>query len=380
MSDATATPGPEVGQPHLFEPPPATHLTLADRFLVPPFSVLDAKSGYWQDRKRDWLALGIRSELGRDEKLLGYESITSAQAQPCPTCNGVGHDEAGKRCRHCAGKGHKYGRNQQATTSVFDPVLCEVAYRWWSPPGGLVYDPFAGGSVRGIVAASLGRLYLGVDLRPEQCVANDQQAEAIGPTQRWAHPPSWLPGDSRATSQLLGKHRPDFIFSCPPYYDLEQYSDDPRDLSNAGSYSAFLDAYETIVAACVKALKPDRFCVFVVGEVRAKDGGYVGLVPNTISAFQDAGATYYNELILQTPLGSAPIRTGAQFGGGRKVGKVHQNVLVFVKGDGKAAATACGTVPEVALEYGGAVWRADGSVAMPSTGEEIDFYDEEDRL
>jgi hypothetical protein len=53
---------------------------------------------------------------------------------------------------------------------------------------------------------------------------------------------------------------------------------------------------------------------------------------------------------------------------------------VFVKGDGKAAAAACGLVPEVALEYGGAVWRADATVAVPDTGEEIDFYDEEERL
>lgn len=41
------------------------HKTLAERFIVPPFSVLDARQGYWQDRKRAWLALGIRSELGR---------------------------------------------------------------------------------------------------------------------------------------------------------------------------------------------------------------------------------------------------------------------------------------------------------------------------
>ncbi len=38
---------------------------LSDTFLVPPFSVLDARSGYWQDRKREWLALGIESEIGR---------------------------------------------------------------------------------------------------------------------------------------------------------------------------------------------------------------------------------------------------------------------------------------------------------------------------
>jgi hypothetical protein len=39
--------------------------TLAERFGVPPFSVLDARQGYWQDRKRGWLAQGIQSELGR---------------------------------------------------------------------------------------------------------------------------------------------------------------------------------------------------------------------------------------------------------------------------------------------------------------------------
>lgn len=39
--------------------------TLAERFGVPPFSVLDARQGYWQDRKRAWLSLGIQSELGR---------------------------------------------------------------------------------------------------------------------------------------------------------------------------------------------------------------------------------------------------------------------------------------------------------------------------
>jgi len=41
--------------------------TLAERFVVPPFSVLDARQGYWQDRKRAWVALGIESELGRGE-------------------------------------------------------------------------------------------------------------------------------------------------------------------------------------------------------------------------------------------------------------------------------------------------------------------------
>ncbi len=45
----------------------APSTTLAERFGIPPFSVLDARKGWWQDRKRAWLDLGIRSELGRGE-------------------------------------------------------------------------------------------------------------------------------------------------------------------------------------------------------------------------------------------------------------------------------------------------------------------------
>lgn len=77
-------------------------------------------------------------------------------------------------------------------TSVFDPVLCELAYRWFCPPGGLILDPFAGGSVRGIVASKLGRKYLGIDLRAEQIEANRQQAKTIGGKPK----PKWIEGDA----------------------------------------------------------------------------------------------------------------------------------------------------------------------------------------
>lgn len=38
---------------------------LARTFEYPPFSVLSARDGWWQERKRQWLALGIKSEVGR---------------------------------------------------------------------------------------------------------------------------------------------------------------------------------------------------------------------------------------------------------------------------------------------------------------------------
>jgi hypothetical protein len=48
--------------------------------------------------------------------------------------------------------------------------------------------------------------------------------------------------------------------------------------------------------------------------------------------------------VLVTACGSLPIRVGRQFVSARKLGRTHQNVLVFVKGDPKRATEACGEV------------------------------------
>lgn len=225
-------------------------------------------------------------------------------------------------------------------TSIFDPVLCELAYRWFSPPAGRVLDPFAGGSVRGIVAAILGRQYTGIDLRGEQIAANEEQAAAICKEVM----PVWITGDSLRLAELLPEdYAADFIFSCPPYGDLETYSDDPDDLSTM-EYDTFITAYRAIIAAAVAKLAPNRFACFVVGDFRDKKGHYRGFPSATISAFEEAGARLYNEAVLVTAVGSLPIRAGRAFESGRKLGKTHQNVLVFVKGDARQATAACGPV------------------------------------
>jgi ParB-like chromosome segregation protein Spo0J len=48
----------------------AAERTLMERFGIAPFSVLNAREGWWQERKRAWLAIGIQSELGRGDNHL----------------------------------------------------------------------------------------------------------------------------------------------------------------------------------------------------------------------------------------------------------------------------------------------------------------------
>jgi hypothetical protein len=152
--------------------------------------------------------------------------------------------------------------------------------------------------------------------------------------------PLWIQGDSR-TAQPDEKF--DFLFSCPPYADLEVYSDDPADLSNL-EYEDFRKAYRDIISESVRRLNDNRFAAFVVGEVRGKGGAYYNFVGDTIQAFIDAGASYYNEAIFVTPVGTLPLRTGRAFSASRKLGKTHQNILVFCKGDAREAANFCGFV------------------------------------
>lgn len=224
-------------------------------------------------------------------------------------------------------------------TSIFDPVLCELVYRWFCPLGGAILDPFAGGSVRGIVASHLGRHYTGIDLRPEQLDANrDQLKIAKKPL------PKWIEGDSRTISSLLPPSQTfDLVFSCPPYWNLEVYSNNPQDLSTLGADDFFIAQAAIIKAACSR-LKNDRFAAWVVGDVRDSKGLYVNIPGRSVQAFEAAGLRLYNEAILITAAGSLALRAGKQFETSRKLGKSHQNVLIFCKGDPVKATKAVGPV------------------------------------
>lgn len=560
--------------------------TLADRFIVPPFSILDARQGYWQERKRAWLALGIQSELGRgvdivpngttrppehdgaylsenthrikgklpadsggqplpldrDKKMSNNKSLAptmhlgsraSENSNPTSIHNLPGYYN--KRNRGWSDEKilEEYIANDGGVmvsgTSIFDPVLCELAYSWFTPVGAHILDPFAGGSVRGIVASKLGRQYTGIDLSETQIAANIEQGYAIladdtpnfipvkisaksarqpfngcdpdyianvchssccqssaSPTGTMItiHPseidtiearggvidngllqpkqgekrcpfktdehlcglhftddkpfgciaspftvnknntlivrnryrmlkcyndgkkmpayeafrasldllfgddeaericehlsngggdmiaqmpyanhkmliendnikhnrdtidgdimPQWITGDSTEIDSLVPAEY-DFIFTCPPYADLEIYSEDERDISNM-PYPQFLETYRTIIKKSCAMLKDNRFAAIVVGDVRDKKGNYYNFVSDTIQAFLDSGLSLYNEAILVTSVGSLPIRVGKQFTAGRKLGKTHQNVLIFLKGNSKEAVAYCGDV------------------------------------
>jgi DNA modification methylase len=280
---------------------------LRDKFLEPPFSILDTRQGSWQNRKKRWQSIGMKSELGRADELL--------------------YTGAAKQFDFYRVKEGKKNISDEQSTSIFDPALTELMYNWFCPKGGFILDPFAGGSVRGIVAHYLGYNYSGLELRKEQVDSNREQALNILSVE---NQPQWYCGDSDKLLDDKWTLKFDFIFSCPPYADLEVYSDLKDDLSNM-QYNDFSLKYKSIIGKALKLLKKNCYAVFVVGEVRGKDGFYYDFVGDTKRAFIEQGAKLYNDAVLVNVVGSASMRASKVFEAGKKLTKIHQNVLVFKK-------------------------------------------------
>jgi hypothetical protein len=104
----------------------------------------------------------------------------------------------------------------------------------------------------------------------------------------------------------------------------------------------FADSYAQIIRDTVSHLRDDSFAAIVVGDYRDSKGLYMNFVSQTIDAAQQAGLRLYNEAILVNMIGTGAMQASRYMRSSRKMVKLHQNVLVFVKGNPKAATERCG--------------------------------------
>ena len=271
--------------------------TMSDYFGVAPFSILNTVDGDWQKRKKRWNVLINDKGQAREGVLGGSESKKDVM-------------------------------NKMQGSSILDAVLAELMIKWFTEKNFKTFDPFAGDTVFGFVSAFLKRPFEGIELREEQASFNQLQCDING------LPAKYFCDSSENMDKYIENESKDFIFSCPPYADLEVYSDLEDDLSTM-SHKDFFKMYSKILQNTYKKLKNDRFAVVVTSEVRNKKGEYIQLVGKTIALMVEAGYMFYNDIILVNSVGTLPMRTGRHMNSGRKVGRRHQNVLVFYKGDPK---------------------------------------------
>lgn len=304
--------------------------TLNDRFIVPPFSILDTRKGYWQTRKKLWRSKVTSVDIGgsREDTLINSPEIKYKDLYLKTRKH---REELGISFREYLDKYvSEEEKEREASkvlaqgTSLFDPVLAEIVMRWFCPPDGCILDPFGGEQTKGIVAGVLGLTYRGCEIRPEQVALNSEACKDY-PNVHYDC------GDSNNIAEIVKERGFDLCFTSPPYYDLEVYS--KEDMSALGTYEEFMAQYENIFRQCVDMLADGAFLVVKIGEIRNKQtGAYRNFVGDNISLFMRLGLTYYNEIIMVETGASTALRA-SRYMDSRKVAKMHQNILVFYKGD-----------------------------------------------
>lgn len=207
------------------------------------------------------------------------------------------------------------------THSVFPAPLMEmIIVRYGGSVGSHILDAFAGGPPRGLVSAIMGHRYTGFEIRQEQIDENEALLKSFklkGAT--------YVKGDGRflATDDVY-----DCAITCPPYFDLEVYSDLQQDISNLGNYSEFNASMWLCAHAHRERIKPGGFVCIIVGLFRDKKGELIDFPADTVENFRDAGFLYWQHIILSKNFASAAVRAGNAWKGQKLVPR-HENLLIF---------------------------------------------------
>lgn len=306
--------------------------SLNDTFIIPPFSILDSRQGYWQARKKMWrekigdMGASRQGKLIKSVELLYKDLYTKTAAHR--KALGISFAEYLEKYVSDEVKQKESQKVLSTGVSLFDPVLAEILCKWFTPQkGAKIFDCFAGDTQKGLVFGECGYEFKGVELRQEQVDINNEVIADRG------LPISYVCDDGQNVANHFDEESQDLLFSCPPYYDLEVYSDMPNDASNQGTYEEFVEILSNAFKSAYTRLKPNRFAVVVLGDVRSKkDGTYYDFGGDVKRIFKEAGAHLYNELILIEMSSSVALRA-KKYMESRKVAKMHQNILVFYKGD-----------------------------------------------
>lgn len=287
----------------------------------------------WTTTRSDWLKMkrewnGKIKEAGEQA---GVVNPTFATRDGCwQGSNGMSNVVATERVIDGDEVKVVKGKSFNGNASVLDPVACEVILRFFMPSGGKrVYNPFGGGVQFGFVSAAYGYDYVASEIRANQCDANNAICSQMSSAK-------WIPSDS-STYTPEGKF--DLCFTCPPYYQVEEYLDydgkpPAGELNCLPTYSEFRDTLFQGYERAIESLDDNRFFVVMTGDSRDKHGGYYGCEAEHELFFRDHGLHIYNKIVYLecefTRLAHAKVTLNY-----RKFPKREQKILVFYKGDPK---------------------------------------------
>lgn len=215
----------------------------------------------------------------------------------------------------------------KVTASIFNPAIAAWILNCYAPKQGICLDPFAGGGTRALMAAKHGLRYIGYELRPEEVKAVTERCERHEVSKQVRI----IQGDSRQMTDMPDNYA-DFLITCPPYFNLEQYNGGGADLSMAPDYLHFLAGIYSVIRETYRILKQGAISCWVVGLLRNAKGELIPMHHDITRIHHTLPFFHKEEVVLAHKNNGAIQRVGNFEKGQKHLIRMHEYLLVFRKG------------------------------------------------
>jgi len=212
--------------------------------------------------------------------------------------------------------------------SEFNPTVAENIINFWSDKGDIILDPFAG-RTRALISTLKERKYYGFEISKDVYDKTNILLDNLTKDCSSKYKPHLFNEDSFNIDKVLLPNI-DFIFSCPPYWNLEKYESCPGQLSDIKKYEDFLDRYKEILKKSVSLLKKDKYAALVVGDFRLNKKYYTFHI-DTIKIMEELGMKLHDLVVIQSVTFDIANKRFGMFKNYKFTSKVHEYLLIFKK-------------------------------------------------
>ena len=171
--------------------------------------------------------------------------------------------------------------------AMFPIMLVQRLIRCFTNPAeNTILDPFMGSGSTLLAACSLGRKGIGFEVYSDYI---DLASQRLFQYKRHdTQPDSFViyHHDARKIPDFLQPNSVDFCLTSPPYWNIlsqrrsadykqiREYGDSNLDISNIPDYSHFIETLGVVFAGVLKVLKPGKYCVVNVMDLRKANRFY----------------------------------------------------------------------------------------------------------
>jgi DNA modification methylase len=200
----------------------------------------------------------------------------------------------------------------------------------YTNPGDTVVDPFAGHNSRMELCVRAGRHYIGHDLSKEFMKFNRKRADELREEFNNEVNITLFEGDSRKLQ--AGSRCGDFTITSPPYWDIEDYGDEPEQLGK-NTYEGFIEGMQQVMNENYRVLKPGAYAAWFVNDFR-KGNKFYPYHYDIMTLAENAGFHHHDMLIVDLGRGFGDVFIN-QYVSQRRLPKRHEYGIIFRKPEKK---------------------------------------------